>query len=40
MVVVFVGEEYGIEWEEWDVRHLLTEVGPAVEEDAGVVGFD
>ena len=39
MVVVLVREEYGVEFTEWNVRHLLTEVGTAVEEDAVVVGF-
>ena len=40
MVVVFVRKEDAVDFAEWNVRHLLTEVGTAVEEDAVAVGFD
>jgi hypothetical protein len=40
VVVVFVREEYGVEFAEWYVRHLLAEVWSAVEEDAIAVGFN
>ena len=40
MVVMLVREEDAVDFAEWDMRHLLTEVGSAVEEDAGVVDFD
>ena len=37
---MLVREEDAVDFAKWDMRHLLTEVGTAVEEDAGVVDFD
>ena len=39
MVVVLVRKEDAVDFAEWDMRYLLTEVRSAVEEDAVVVGF-
>jgi hypothetical protein len=39
MVVVFVREEYGVEFAEGDVRHLLAKVGSTIKKNAIVVGF-
>jgi hypothetical protein len=39
MVVMFVREEYSIDFAERDVCHLLAKVGSTIEEDSIEVGF-